>query len=338
MRPRNGAVIRPLLCISREEIEEALNKEGIAYCQDTTNQQTEYSRNMLRHRVLPVMEEVNRGARSHLADTAEKLWQVMDYIDDRSRESYEKIVESGKDCCRVGQEKLLALPEVLQGEVLFLMIEHLAGRRKDITSVHVKLLQELAGGGTGKSLSLPYGLRAVTSYGELRLVREGKASEETEPEYSLGIADLRAGIPVETGITYKIPLSEGILYEIVFDKGNKGNIFSENIALENISSFNVKNYCTKFFSYDRMVCMPVLRYPERGDVLWLDADGRSKRLSRLFIDEKLPADRRALTPVLAVGHHIVWIPSLGRVSAGFYVRDDTQELLCANIVTVRNCN
>lgn len=325
MRPKNGAVIRPLLCISRAQIEEALEEEGTAYCQDGTNQQTEYSRNLLRHRVLPVMEEINQGAGLHLADTAEKLWQVMDYIDGRSLESYERLVESGDGCCRVSQEQLLALPEVLQGEVLLRMIGHAAGQRKDIGSVHVRLLQELAGGGTGKSLSLPYGLQAVTSYGELRIGKEGRALGETEE--SLGSLDLRAGIPVETGITYEILHPGGILYTIVFEKRRK----------ENLSSFNAKNYCTKFFSYDRMDCMPVLRYPERGDFLWLDGDGRSKRLSRLFIDEKLPADRRERTPVLALGHHIVWIPSLGRVSAGFYVQDNTKELLCADIVTVRNC-
>lgn len=326
MRPRNGTVIRPLLCISRKEIEEALNQEGIAYCQDATNKQTEYSRNKLRHKALPVLEEVNDGAGLHLADAAEKLWQVMDYIDGKSLESYKRIVERKEGSCQVNIEKLLALPKALQGEVLLRMMEYLAGRRKDITSVHVRLLQKLAEGGTGKSLSLPYGLKAVTSYGELKIVKEGQALEETEPGHSKDVPGLRAGIVVEPGVAYRIPQPEGILYEILFYRDKK----------EKLSSFHVKNYCTKFFSYDRMDCMPVLRYPERGDFLWLDADGRSKRLSRLFIDEKLPVDRRDTTLVLAVGHHIVWIPSLGRVSAGFYVQDDTVEMICANIVTVKN--
>ena len=81
-----------------------------------------------------------------------------------------------------------------------------------------------------------------------------------------------------------------------------------------------------------MVTMPILRRPAQGDYLWLDSSGKRKKLSRLFIDEKIPANQRRETIVLAEGSHILWVPLLDRCSAYYYVTGKTQEIMCASPV------
>ena len=66
-------VIRPLLGFSRQELIEALRKEGQAWREDATNAGDAYLRNRVRHRLLPLMEELASGAASRLAVTAELL-------------------------------------------------------------------------------------------------------------------------------------------------------------------------------------------------------------------------------------------------------------------------
>ena len=92
---------------------------------------------------------------------------------------------------------------------------------------------------------------------------------------------------------------------------------------------NQKKLCTKCFDYDKMGIMPIFRYPRSGDYMWIDANGHTKKLSRIFIDGKIPAAQRKETPVLAIGDHIVWIPLLGRVSPYYYLTESTMRVLCA---------
>ena len=92
-----------------------------------------------------------------------------------------------------------------------------------------------------------------------------------------------------------------------------------------------KNSCTKWFDYAKIKNMPELRYPKEGDYLWLRTDGSKKKLSRILIDSKIPADERKNILVLADGAHIMWIPELSRCSAYYYINDKTKKMLCASI-------
>lgn len=68
MKPENGSIIRPLLDIRRMEIEEALKAEGISYCTDSTNENNNYARNMLRNNIIPYIEDNIQPA------VVERLW------------------------------------------------------------------------------------------------------------------------------------------------------------------------------------------------------------------------------------------------------------------------
>ena len=73
IRPRNGYVVRPLLCLNRTDILRYLEQKGQTYVTDSTNLQDEYMRNKIRLRLLPLMEEINPSARRSLLGTIDHL-------------------------------------------------------------------------------------------------------------------------------------------------------------------------------------------------------------------------------------------------------------------------
>ena len=73
IRPRNGHIVRPLLCLSREDILRYLEHRGQTYVTDSTNLQDEYTRNKIRLNLLPLMQEINPSVRQALLRTAAHL-------------------------------------------------------------------------------------------------------------------------------------------------------------------------------------------------------------------------------------------------------------------------
>ena len=73
IRPRNQYVIRPLLGVSRKEILAWLEEQQYTYVTDSTNLSDAYTRNFIRLRVLPLLEEINPSVRQTLSRTADHL-------------------------------------------------------------------------------------------------------------------------------------------------------------------------------------------------------------------------------------------------------------------------
>lgn len=74
--PRNGKVIRPLLCLSRKEILDYIDEKGLTYVTDSTNNETDYIRNKIRLDIIPLLEAINPSAKDAIARTSEYLSQV----------------------------------------------------------------------------------------------------------------------------------------------------------------------------------------------------------------------------------------------------------------------
>ena len=74
--PKNGNILRPLLCISRQDILDYLQLQGQNYVTDSTNLEDEALRNRIRHHVIPLLETVNPAAKENIAQTAKYLRQA----------------------------------------------------------------------------------------------------------------------------------------------------------------------------------------------------------------------------------------------------------------------
>lgn len=160
--------IRPLLGVSRAEIEEYLLEKGQTWVTDSTNQETDYTRNKIRHEILPLFMAVNEKAVSHISRTAKEMWKIEEYLQEQADMLYSKYVTERKDGC-VMDKRLFEEKELMQSYVAMRALKQAAGKKRDFTSAHIEAVLSLAKGRTGASLSLPFGLFADQVYGDVHI-------------------------------------------------------------------------------------------------------------------------------------------------------------------------
>lgn len=165
IRPVNGKLIRPLLCINRALIEGYLTKNDIKYCIDSTNNDIEYSRNRIRKQVIPELKEINNKALEHIAAFSDAAYEAETYLEKLTEEKYRSIVLDGK----INIELLSKEDEIIIKRIIKKAIIDIAEHEKDISAVHIRKVQELLSMQTGKLIDLPYGLKAYKEYEYIKI-------------------------------------------------------------------------------------------------------------------------------------------------------------------------
>lgn len=200
IRPVRDNIIRPLLCVGREEIEQWLREKNIRWCIDKSNDTDTYTRNKIRRHILPfAREEICPEADAHLSQEAELLALTADFVGRRAQEALDRcrLLEEASDGsagpeeararmgnpqeCRPSPVKRIriAVPAFLQEEKLLqthllrLVLKELSGGGKDIGMSHIRDVESLFYKQGGKRVMLPYGLEALRSFGEV-IVQERK--------------------------------------------------------------------------------------------------------------------------------------------------------------------
>lgn len=289
---KRGAVIRPLLCCTRLEIEHYLNRNHISYCIDETNGQNQYSRNKIRNELLPyVRENINPQAEYHIASAAGRLRELADYLDLQVRDAYARYVR-GNELVSGG----FALHTAVLKGVIRKMIEAQAGQLKDITGVHIEAVCALIDNRTSKSVDLPYGLEAVRGYDGITIRKKKEVCAE-----SLMVEVMR-GKEILPNEYVKIS-------------------FENNVDFKNIP----ERIYTKWFDCDKIDKLSV-RTRLSGDYLVIDEKGTRKKLKEYLIEEKIPKEERGQLLLLAQGSHVLWV--IGhRISAYYKVTSTTEQVI-----------
>lgn len=100
IRPVRDNIIRPLLCVGREEIEQWLREKNIRWCIDKSNDTDTYTRNKIRRHILPfAREEICPEADAHLSQEAELLALTADFVGRRAQEALDRcrLLEEASD-------------------------------------------------------------------------------------------------------------------------------------------------------------------------------------------------------------------------------------------------
>lgn len=113
IRPVNGDVVRPLLCVSRVEILDYLSSLGQDYVTDSTNLQDEFVRNKLRLNVIPILETINPSVSDTIAETARRLADVAQVYQEAIQAAKQRVMPDGETidipalCREPGAQNLL---------------------------------------------------------------------------------------------------------------------------------------------------------------------------------------------------------------------------------------
>ena len=284
-----GAVIRPLLCVGRKEILEYLEEKGIGHCEDSTNDLSDYTRNRLRRHLIPqICGEINAGAVLHIVRTGELLSQADEYFEEKADEIWRGEGKETERGCGIAIKVLNSYPEMLRRYLIRKMMNLCTGTMKDIGFSNIDHVSKIIQKGTGKSVSLPYGLEAKTDYDMLWIVKA-----ETESFRIQKINDIKS-------FTFRhFPCKK-----------------PEEIP---------ENRYTKWFDYDKIKGMLSVRTRQTGDYITLK-DGKRKTVKAYMIDEKIPRQERDHILLIAEEHHILWIVGY-RISEYYKITEDTRQIL-----------
>jgi len=304
IRPVAGPVIRPLLCLSRGEIEAWLVEQGLSWCTDSTNASDHYTRNRVRHHILPMLEEqVNAKTVDHLQETMEQMQQLKDFVDEQCQRAMSRCLTREREGTLLIHKELLEQEHpYLQSELLRGGLIQMSGQVKDVSQVHVESLRALLNKQVGRQIHLPYNIKALRVY-------EGICLQQDKEMQSCEAIELQ--IP---GTTY-IPWAEQTISCSVIS--GKKDISTEEMG---------ENLYTKCFNYDIINDTVQIRTRRTGDFLKIDETGHRQKLKSWFINEKIPSADRDHMLLLAVGSEVLWIPGYRR-SGSYLVTDTTKNIL-----------
>ena len=325
IRPVNGKFIRPLLCMNRKEIEEYLAKRKQSYCIDETNAGTDYTRNKLRHLVLPILEEqVNSAAVRHMNETMEQIWELQEYMQEQVEAAYQECVQEHfeKACwIQIQQKSFETFPELIKKMVIRKGMEQVGGKKRDLSHKHVDVMMELMNKQVGRTLDLPYEMHAKRNYEGIRL--------EKQRTYSFG-EEKKAEIMQECMSELNIP-GETILADRNLKLRCKILEKPKNLSIKDIPQ---KIY-TKWFDYGIIKSSLYIRTRQAGDNIVIDEKGHQKKLKSWFVDEKIPKEVRDSQLLLAENNDILWV--LGhRMSQAYQVKQSTKWILQIEVETYKS--
>ena len=137
IKPKNGRIIRPLLCVSRQEIEDWLKENGQPYVTDSTNLETDYTRNKIRLELLPLMRRINPSVDNSIESTALHLQQAYTLYSQAVEQAMNLVVSKNGQIISINIQELKQTPSV-QG-LLFEILSPLGFNDAQITSVSASL-------------------------------------------------------------------------------------------------------------------------------------------------------------------------------------------------------
>ena len=300
IRPVRGALIRPLLCADRREVEEELRRRKLSWRTDSTNLQDAYTRNCIRHRVIPVLEQaVNSRAVAHMAAAGEDLLAAEEFIRSESEKREARYCREDAGAGWLLENGLAKEPPFLIRRVLLSVLGKAAGGTRDIGREHLLSVEALFRGQTGKRISLPHRLLAVREYSGVRIRKE---SGEKKSRSS------REEVAVTGGGTYEL------------------NGFTAECRLCGRKEKIPEKTYTKWLDYDRISNGLVLRTRRAGDYLVGNRSGGRKKLKDYMINEKIPREDRDRILLLASGQEIFWVVGY-RISESCKIRGNTERVL-----------
>jgi tRNA(Ile)-lysidine synthase len=288
IKSKYGNVIRPLLFASRKNIEQYIVENNYDYREDSSNNSTKYSRNLIRHEIIPAFEKINPSFRETMIQNIERLNQtekIYNYSISNNLKDVTELTNNGL-IINIGKLKQLQSTTSYLHELLYQF-----GFTKSQTQDIANSLDGISG---KKFLTETH--RLIKDRNEL-IIEEIKANLSTK--YYINSINDELNYPI------KIDLSS-----IIID-----NSFSINIDPD-IALFDIN-----------LIEFPLtLRKWEKGDYFSPLGMSNLKKVSDFFIDSKLSISEKENTWILESAGKIVWIVGK-RIDNRFKITTKTKEVL-----------
>lgn len=295
---RKDGVIRPLLCVTRDEIEAYLSALGQDFVTDATNQAEDYTRNKIRHSLLPALAaEYNPNLVETLAQNASLLTLDAQYLAGRAQELYQTIATAGLDEVNLDVAGYRTADKALGLRAIRRAIGEVKGDERDISYDTVMRCDALFDENMqGKRVSVASGIFAQREYDAVRFFRV----EVDSAGFCVPLCPGETKYIAQTGYYFSASIEDS------------GQIDKKRIGFQ-------KN--CEYFDYNSLSGQIYIRSRKNGDAFLPFGLQGEKKLKDYFIDEKVPAHLRAKVPLAVCGDEILWVcgyrrSGLHKVGAG----------------------
>ena len=265
-----ATLVRPLLTFSAEQTREFCIQQGLEYHQDKSNQNTAFTRNFIRHRIMPLLKEINPRAEDALAKSAALIRSEHQLIVQEAQKRLSVIKKEVSSGFYLHKETFLALPQILQQEILRQSLFDFWGHLKDLENKHIKIMIDAAWAQNGSRFSLPHNTQMTISYDSLRF--DFRQENQVLPAVTIGLNE---------------------------EKEFGDFIFNLRPTTELISQTDSLLLCLK--TEERLV----IRQPQCGDEILIKVG--HKKISDLLGEAKITRDLRRLIPIVTQNNQVVWL-------------------------------
>ncbi|MCD3218041.1 tRNA lysidine(34) synthetase TilS [Clostridium botulinum C] len=299
---RDNIFVRPIIDITRDEIEDYCYVNNLNPRIDKTNLENIYTRNKIRLELIPyiqknfnsdVIEVLNRFSNTVKIDN--------DYLNKVSLEKYNKYCKGEKDKVII-KEEVFKEHEAILTRVIRMALKELKGNLNNFDKGHIYDIIDIQKKSTGKFIMLPKNIRVLNNYGDINLYKNNNKIniDKGKQEYNLVINK-----------------------ENILDNGLK-------ITLDIINNVEDtkfdKSSLIKYFDYDKINRDIKLRYRNNGDKFVPLGMKGTKKLKDLFINLKIPKEKRDIIPLIVFDDEISWIVGY-RISDKFKINKNTKRIL-----------
>jgi tRNA(Ile)-lysidine synthase len=274
-------VMRPLLEVSRTEIEAYCREYKLRPRQDSSNLCTTFRRNRIRHELIPALKTYNPRIEEALLRLGAIADEHMAYIEEQSSQIWGDIIEEYGGTLSLDSKMLGHLPGVLQRQLLRWSVKYLCGDTRDLEAEHLEEMIKFLRKPSGKVLHLPHGLRLHRWHDHLLLRLEDTDICPLPPlkkEYSIKVPGTTSlpGWHIRTKILDKQPQNLEVGFTAHFDLEKTG------LDLR-------------------------LRARRRGDIFQPLGMRGPKKLQHFMSDARIPAAWRDSVPLVCAVENIIWV-------------------------------
>lgn len=288
MKPRNDFIIRPLLFATRQEIASYQASNGIPYREDMSNSDIKYTRNKIRHNIIPLFREINPSFDNTILETASRFADLNEVLAGYFSGIQEQITSEKDDIIIININKLKTFPS--GSTIIFELF-----RKYGIGSAQVGELKDLINARTGAFLN-------------------------TRSHRILKNRDQLLITPLTEGKTGFFVIDS---YDDLAKNPFIGSVKVMDIGPEFIIPDNPGIACVD----ESMVKLPlVIRKWQPGDSFYPLGMNNRKKLSDYLIDKKLSVPEKENCYVMETDGNIIWIVG-DRIDNRFRIRSSTHRVL-----------
>jgi len=288
--PKKGRLIRPLMFITRAQVEQYALENGVDFVEDSSNASDKYLRNYIRHNLLPLFINQNTNFITNLARTIVNIADIEQVFKLHAKTLFNSMLEIKGNTIILNIQKLLEINDLKP--YLSEFLTQYGFNEASISDVYDSLNTDKSG---LRFFSEDY--RLLKDRSELVITPLTHGDEEDAMDFFIIDEDFNTELPIDISFEFQ----------------------------KNTPTFN-SDSCFAYFDKKKVNFPLVLRHWKKGDVFYPFGLSGKKLISDFFIDNKFSIAQKEASWLLCSGEEVMWVVG-HRSDNRFRVDENTQEIL-----------